>query len=1178
MRQRALIVCLLIPLTLLFSSPAVLAQTKAPVVSYYGRNVSIAKVLDEIVHQTGYSYMYAEDDAMLDNLVNLNVHQIHLDTVLKMLFHAFPLDYSIDGTLINITRRKASAYVDSVSSDPYVTVTGEVIDEQDEPIEAATVSVAGTAKRAVTDHSGHFRLSVKKGATLIISNVSMETKQIKIQDHTVLTIRLKSNYSWIGKFSVVGKVNNGYIKTHKLKTTGSFELIDRPLLDRNTSSYIYDHIENLTTGLIINHGGQSGDGSSIPNPMLIRGLSTINANASPLMIVDNFPYDGDVRNINPNDVENISILKDAAATAIWGARAGNGVIVLTTRRGMTPVPKIVYQTVSTFQQRPDIYNMRTMSSGDFIDREKDLFKRGYYDDILNGAASGYAPITPVVELLEAVRNHSLDSATADRRIDAFKRYDVRDDIGRYFYRDRLSQQHSLQVSGSSPGMNYFFSLNWDHDPSSLVRSSYDRISLRSQNSFKVSERMTLDAGINVAEGMSHSGSNPGYNYVSPHGFKSFYPYASFVGSEGSPQALNMDYSPEYNSATTQAGFPDWNYRPLKDIGTESDKITTRDYLFNAGLQYKIGNNLTADLKYQFENQLIDGKDVHNDSSYFTRNLINQFIQVDPSTGALSYPIPAGGILDASSNEILSHQGRAQLNYTSYRSPFSVLSAMAGAEIRSLVTTTNTSRYYGYEGNNASSNPDLDYTDTYFQYLTNTGWAIPNPQYLSRLTDHFLSYYSSASYLFRKKYFLSASARFDGANLFGARTNERWVPLWSAGFGWEMSNEPWYRLHWLSFLKLKSSYGSSGNIARQASAYTTAQYFNSGFAVSPYPSGVVLSPPNKNLRWEQVRMFNLGLEFGTTGNMLSGGIEYYIKNSSDLVAQSLVDPTLGYTVNLGKPSVYYENSASMSGHGLDLQLESHNLRGRLNWTTHFSFSHAISKVSHYGLPPDEGYQYLGQNSINPIEGRPVYAIYSFPWKGLDPLNGNPQGLFGGKTSTSYSDIINSTALDSMVYSGPSQPTSWGALRNSFSWRHFTLSCNISYKLGYYFRKPSIIYSGITKTWTGNADYSRRWKQTGDEHSTDVPSDIYPSDYDRDKFYTYSSALVRRADHIRFEDVQCSYEWTRQEFPHLPFAHLRVFLYCSNLGLLWTANKDGIDPYFINVPKDRKKISMGVNIQF
>jgi hypothetical protein len=507
-----------------------------------------------------------------------------------------------------------------------------------------------------------------------------------------------------------------------------------------------------------------------------------------------------------------------------------------------------------------------------------------------------------------------------------------------------------------------------------------------------------------------------------------------------------------------------------------------------------------------------------------------------------------------------------------------MTAIAGYEIRSMENTARFERQYGFNPENNSYIKDIDYSSRYATWqLINPPAPIPGEASPTGLTDHFISYYTNASYTWHDVLIVSGSAREDFANLFGANTNQKKVPLWSAGLAWQINNSEFYNWKAFSSLKLRATYGRGGNISRQASAYTTAIYVPFSAIGTPGNIGLIQGLSNPNLRWEQVGMFNLGLDFVSKNKIIAGSIEYYHKKATDLMAPVEGDPTLGLVQTPGQPGIYYGNTASMQGSGIDLQLETHNLNGKLRWTTNFILSRNTSRITKYLLPVTNGYTYLDQTAISPLIGKPLYAIYSYRWAGLDPTNGDPQGYYNGKTSKDWTSIWSKTSIDGMVYNGPSQPTVYGALRNTFRWRAFTASFNISYKFGYYFRRPSINYTGLFQTWVGHGDYARRWRNPGDEHNTFVPSVSDPVP-DRDLFYLNSSVLVERADHIRLEDVQLSYELNRSRYGWLPFNNIRLYTYLSNLGVLWTANKERIDPYYINIPPEGKRISVGLNVNF
>ncbi|MBE7178310.1 MAG: SusC/RagA family TonB-linked outer membrane protein, partial [Mucilaginibacter polytrichastri] len=507
-----------------------------------------------------------------------------------------------------------------------------------------------------------------------------------------------------------------------------------------------------------------------------------------------------------------------------------------------------------------------------------------------------------------------------------------------------------------------------------------------------------------------------------------------------------------------------------------------------------------------------------------------------------------------------------------------VTAIGGYEVRSLGTVANSYRLYGYDPDKSTVAPLVDYI-TQYPLLSNPTQQVPVPNTtgIRQTSDRFLSYYGNAAYTYNNRYTVSASARHDAANLFGVDANQRGTPLWSAGGSWTASNEAFYHLRWLTLLKLRATYGYNGNISRLATAATTLSYGLT--ATTSALAARVKSPPNRSLQWEQVGMLNLGLDFATKQNMVRGSVEYYHKRATHLLGQAPIDPTLGVSLSYtGGPTYYYGNVGDMAGSGVDALVTTLNTGGRVVWTTDWVFSYAKTKVTGYDLPTGYGINYLNTGNINPVKGKPLFALYSYAWGGLNPATGAARGMLNGKESEDYATLLSATPLDSMVYNGPAQPTVFGSVRNTVQWKGLSLSFNISYKLGYYFRRTSVNYYTLYASWTGSGDYAKRWQQPGDEAHTSVPARLYPADGQADGFYQYSSVLVERGDHVRLEGITLSYDLDKGKLPRLPVSHLRVYAYAGNLGVLWTDNKEHIDPYYNNLPKAGRSLSLGVTVDW
>lgn len=515
----------------------------------------------------------------------------------------------------------------------------------------------------------------------------------------------------------------------------------------------------------------------------------------------------------------------------------------------------------------------------------------------------------------------------------------------------------------------------------------------------------------------------------------------------------------------------------------------------------------------------------------------------------------------------SHNVRGQLNYNKIWKEQHRINALAGAEIQDRSVMSNSSRLYGYDDLHATSLPvdNISSFTTFFNPFRTT--TIPASGQTEELADRYLSWYMNGAYTFKNRYTFTASGRIDKSNLFGVRTNQKGVPLWSAGLAYTLSDENFYKFSFLPYLKLRLSYGYNGNVNRSLSAYTTARYVSAAFlTLIPYAS--VSNPPNPELRWERINMVNAGIDFSSAGNVLSGSIDFFRKKGFDLIGETPFPPSSGITRFRG-------NTAGIRGNGLDISLTSRNIDRKFKWYSYALFGFARDKVSDYGYT-STAINYAQSSDGLPFPGNPIYGMYSYRWGGLS-ASGDPQGYMTGALSTDYAKIISKTAAQDLVFHGASRPVYSGALRNTLEWKDFSISANISYRLGYYFRRPSVNYTSLLRGIYSHGDYALRWQKPGDELLTSVPAIPATVNSSRDQLYLHSEALVERADHIRLQDINISYVFNRTKIPRMPFSSMKIYVYANNLGLMWRANKSGLDPDYQSGPPPRT-IAAGILVDF
>ncbi|MFC5623282.1 SusC/RagA family TonB-linked outer membrane protein [Algoriphagus winogradskyi] len=1048
---------------------------------------------------------------------------------------------------------KSQAYQQTLA-----TLRGTVTDRDGLSLPGALIYLQDTQYRTITNEEGEFELEVAGvDYTLVVSYIGMKTKEMEITLplSEPLLIRLTSSET---ELNTVEIVSTGYQSLPKERATGSFSYLDSQLVQRRVSTSVLDRLEDVTPGLIFNRGKQA-----VNEPVTIRGRSTIFSDTSPLIIVDNFPYDGPLENINPNDVASITVLKDAAAASIWGARAGNGVIVITTVKGAKGQPlKVSFNTNVTLTAPRDLYYVPQMSIPEFIGIEEQLFSSNFYRSLERN--SNKPSLSPTVETLIAERDGLLTGEQADQLLELYRQADLRNDVNEYYLQSGISQQYSLSLSGGSDSHAYQVSLGYDQIRSGIVGNSNNRWTLAMGDEWQtLSDKLKVGISLNISNQNSLVGTEI------PGG----YAYDRLADEQGNPLPIAKFYSTRFINSVSELGLLDWEYRPLNEIGQLDHRTQAYDIRVSPSIQYSITPELKLGVFYQYWKNINSTRDRDPLSLFATRDLINKYSQVGDD-GNYTYPLPQGEVLNLGQSDTYSHTFRPQLSFVKDWEDTHFLNAIAGMEIRDLQGLNSSTAYYGYRDDTGISLP-VDLVSR-FPLFYNPGQqaSIPSEDSHGGRVDRFISYYANVGYDLKHRYFLTLSARKDQANIFGVESNKRGVPLWSMGAGWILSDEKFADFPKMPFLKLRATYGVSGNVDKSLSSAVTARYitFLPWDILPQLTASGIVNPPNPGLSWEKIQTTNLALDVETQNGFLAGSIEYYIKDSRDLLGDYSVEAATGNTNFTG-------NFAASRINGADLSLAVRWFRNDFQWTSNLFYSGVNEKVTDFEkLPTVSNLLAMANTSMPyPYAGRPLYGIYSYKWAGLDPDTGDPLGFVDGEASNDYLAISRESTIENLQYHGPARPTSFGAFRNDFGYKGFALSVNISYRFGYYYSRESINYYTLLRGTIGHGDYDRRWQQPGDEEWTQVPSLPASSDTRRNNFYMNSGALVEKGDHIRLNDVRFSYTLSSARMPRLPFHSAEFYSYASNLGILWKASDDALDPDF-QTSRPLRSFALGMRLDF
>ncbi|HMI01689.1 MAG TPA: SusC/RagA family TonB-linked outer membrane protein [Pedobacter sp.] len=1144
-------------------------------------NAPLKTVLKELRLQSGFDFIATEALLEKSKSVSLKVKDMELEDVLESIFDEQPLTYTIENKTVTLKAKEPSFLDNLVARFTDIDVHGRVVDETGNPLPNASIQVKGKAKVYNSNDKGEFSIpDVADDGILVIRYVGFKMLEIALKD-AVMPLEIKLNVA-TGELEEVKVVfNTGYQELNKERSTGSFVQIDNELFNRAVGSTVLDRIYNITSGLIFNPTPTSTRGPD-PNNIVIRGVSTIEANNSALVVVDNFPYEGDLKSLNPNDIESITVLKDAAAASIWGVRAGNGVIVITTKKGRFNQPtSIGFNSNVTVGQKPDLFYIPYIPSKDMIEFEKQQYGAGIFNeyDDLYPSINNFPIIPQSIEILLAARKknestvgyNALNDPAVNAQLDELSKYDIRNDIQKYLLKNSLNQQYALNLSGGGSTFNYYSSIGYDKSTNDNIEDRNSRLSLNFNNTWRPIKSLEISSSI-VHTRMNNK--SPGMSVIYDELLSNYSPYTRLVDENGMALAIPKSFRMAYIDTARYPGLLDWHYRPLEDYKYTDNQNQQYDTRLSAILKYNIRPWVKAEFQYQNQTSQSNGRNYSSQESFTVRDGINKFTNKD-ATGKLTYPWPLGDVIGLSNNIFKAWNIRGSLNFNQQFGQHHI-SALVGMELRETTSESNFSTLYGFDPQTYTSKS----VDVVNVFPTRPIGANRIPRNTGDPGENLTrngSVYGNAAYDFNGKYLATLSGRIDQSNFFGVKANLRRVPLWHVGLAWNLHLEDFYHISWLSTLKLRSSYGYTGNANSGASSYATFinRTGSEGVPIRNVIWGNLLTVNNPQLRWERVKIIDLGIDFSIKNNRINGSIDFYQKDGIDLLGPIIPDPTSGVVSYTG-------NQASINIKGIDFILNTINVKKKsFMWTTKLLASFNKDKVTAYkGIKP-RGVSLAGDVS-SPIVGYSLSRILSYRWAGLDPLNGDPR-FYLADTISSFGNVTQVKEED-LRYSGQRNPKFFGSILNQINYKQFSASANVTYKFGHYFRRSSIDYNYINPLFlsspNGHFDYTLRWKKPGDELFTNVPSLPLTSNPNRENVYLNSDFLVEKADHVRLQDIRLDYRFDKNTFKKSPFKNVSLYMFVSNLGIIWKANKHGLDPdaYAFTQLPNSKTIAFGLNANF
>lgn len=846
-------------------------------------------------------------------------------------------------------------------------ITGNVIaDDDKQPLIGVSVYVsADDLKKAgsslmslgvVTDIDGNFSITVPSGVKkLQLSYIGYTTQQIELKSgQTHYNVALQPSSTMLNDVVVTG-----YQTVERRKLTAAVAKIDISEGRIGTVKSIDQALSGQIAGLsAVSTSGAPGS----PVKIRIRGTSSLNGTQDPLWVLDGIPLEGtdipsleslkniddvqqsSIAGLNPADIADITVLKDAAATAIYGARAANGVIVITTKNGKAGKTKINFSTRLTWSPQQNIDRLNLLNASEKVDLELQLMKSDY---AMNAEKGEIYRILNRYNAIDAFKKDGWDalSKEAQNEINALRL--INTDWNDILLQDAFSQEYNLSLSGGNEKATYYTSLGYSKEQGNIPNVSSDRLNLVMKANYKVNRMLKF--GTSVFVNRRKNGS-----YLSTDGFTNPMFYARIANPYLTPYDKDGNYV--YDS-DIQNGNSDLLFNTFEERQNTSNETTINSLssIFDVELRFDDRFKITSQVGLQLDKT---SREQIADQESFAMRLEHK----NHRYNGTSFLPQKGGFHKAYENSDSQVTWKTMGTYRDTYADIHEFEIMVGSELRRTWATTLYSTGYGYDRRTMTNQPVVFPSDSQaFPLHTKTN-----------VENAYVSAFSTMSYSLLNRYTLGGSIRFDGSDLFGVDKKYRYLPLYSVSALWRISEEPFTEnAKWLDNLVIRASYGLQGNIDKNTSPYLLGKYQSNATPILPGNTEdmiVVTSAPNDKLRWEKTHSVNVGLDFAVLNQAINLSVDYYYRKGVDLIGMQMLPLETGFSsTNI--------NWASMTNKGIEIGLSTRNIHTKsFMWTTTFNFAYNQNKVLKEAIREDAIYPSR--------EGYPAGAIFAFPYAGID----------------------------------------------------------------------------------------------------------------------------------------------------------------------------------------------------
>lgn len=1102
------------------------------------QNATINAVLEEIQKQSGYSFMYNPQDLKDFPKLSLNETNITVEVLLNKVFSGKDFEYIISNKSISIKKKQVNKGTSKTIQK--VVVKGKITDEKMAPIVGATIIIAGTSDGTISDTNGEFMVNAPLNGILEFSFMGMSDVKHTVQSaENNLIIKMISDNIAVDDVIVVG-----YQSVRRERMTGSTTTVTAKDIEGRGFSSINEALSNSVSGLNMVTSGRPGADSQIQ----IRGINSINGSSEPMWIVDGMPMQGEIPNIKvgsaelqstiftsgigniaPDDIKSITVLKDAAATAIYGARAANGVIVVETKSGMVGKTKFNVSGNIGIKERP-ARNIEMMNTAQKIQFEREIFN--------DEAAWVFVP-GRVMDIIRQSSYGVISKQEGERQIGELS--NINTDWFKEIFRTAVTQQYNFSMSGGTEKTQHYTSVNYQHEIGTEPNNKYNKLGMNSKITHSPNEKIRITGSIGATLRQDQATASQ----VNPLNYAMYAnPYEKPYNEDGS-YAYDQTYNTTRSSIRPDFAWPTFNI--LHDLNNN----TSKSRYIDADIQLKLEWELIKGLMFTTHgvyNVNANHNRVEELANTYT-SFVNNWYTYQGWGNDLDLNLVQGS-LNESTGYSNAYTWKNTLQYNKDIKDRHFISLFVGQEI----SDRSGSNFFNYapvydDLHNIIGYPDLSGVESSklkLSSLGNTGKSVIKMS----------SFFANASYSYMDRYIATGAIRYDGSDVIGNRN--QFTPLWNVGLRWNLHKEKFMKdVKWLSMASLRGGFGYTGSIDKNALPFLTYE-FKESISYDGQKVPTDFTYPNPNIKWQKKQDMNIGMDLSLFDYKVEFSVNYY-----DNITRDVLDNTR-LAMSSGRESAR-TNIADLYNKGVEIDLGLTLIRRKnIQWFAKFNYAYNKNTVKNtfYKKMEDFPDMVTPSSSQNFVEGFSSGSWFGYEFAGINPMTGGVMAYTPTGATHDFSASNGKNPNSLIKYLGLKYPPHVGGFSTSINFYQFVFSTSFEFKAGHNIKS----FSTFTDLTGQNRHVNdiNRWRQPGDQTNIARLSQI-----DRTfRYYMFSNTL-EKGDYLKCSFITLGYNVSPKLLSKIGFNTVRLSFTAKDL---FTITKyKGIDPLLMGefgYPNSRK----------